>query len=660
MSHPFTRSAMDVLGRLYIGLAFALTLVGGAQVTFQLTGRTLVLGGVSYFVPPSPVSQLQLIGDIKTQKLIQSIGRTFAGALIPFSALTTETAHLDENSLEKTLHTWETLDDVWSRYFLTGLFVSFNGTSRSPPSISLPNVAKSLGTQIVLTSKQYTSGTRVSEKLAPGPYFVDAISGNVFQALRLYNDENQAFLYGTISDGHDGFQELSAHIGGAATESIAVPSRLYFTPTAQKPLAGKRLAVKDIYDVQGLRTGCGNRAFYELYPPKNKTAPAVQRLLDGGMVLVGKTKTSQFANGEVATADWVDLHAPYNARGDGYQDGSSSSTGSGTSMGAYSWLDHAIGSDTGGSMRGPSGANGVFGNRPSHGAVPLDDVMPLSPELDTGGIFARDAKSWATAGHWWYQNFTSFTSFPKTILFPIDDFGQSFLSNPPRPGTANALFNDFINKMETFLGTNRTEINFSNMWNTTKPANVTAPSLQLLLNTTYADIITLDQIALVADPFIADYKVAHDGRTPFINPTPLARWGYGRTLPATQKNEALVNKSIFMDWFATQVVKSDNATCSESIFLYPQSSGRTNYRDQYRSPPGVPFGFSSGRIAVYAETPDMVVPIGELAYNSTVSGRRNNFASANWIEIISDLASRSSAAVQWYNRLITSSLLTLS
>lgn len=120
MSHPFTRSAMDVLGRLYIGLAFALTLVGGAQVTFQLTGRTLVLGGVSYFVPPSPVSQLQLNGDIKTQKLIQSIGRTFAGALIPFSALTIETAHLDENSLEKTLHTWETLDDVWSRYFLTG------------------------------------------------------------------------------------------------------------------------------------------------------------------------------------------------------------------------------------------------------------------------------------------------------------------------------------------------------------------------------------------------------------------------------------------------------------------------------------------------------------------------------------------------------------
>lgn len=226
-------------------------------------------------------------------------------------------------------------------------------------------------------------------------------------ALRLYEDEQQSFLYGTIPDGQGGFTQLNAHTPGAATESIAVPSRLYFTATPQKPLAGLRLGVKDIYDIKGLHTGCGNRAFYNFYPAKSQTAPAVQRLLDGGMVLVGKTKTSQFANGEEATQDWVDLHAPYNPRGDGYQDGSSSSTGSGTSIAAYPWLDHTIGSDTGGSMRGPAGANGVFGTRPSHGAVALDNVMPLSPELDTGGVFARDAKAWKTVGHWWYQNLTS-------------------------------------------------------------------------------------------------------------------------------------------------------------------------------------------------------------------------------------------------------------
>jgi Asp-tRNA(Asn)/Glu-tRNA(Gln) amidotransferase A subunit family amidase len=212
-------------------------------------------------------------------------------------------------------------------------------------------------------------------------------------------------LYGTIPDGKGGYTQLPAHINGAATQSIAVPSRLYFNASALKPLAGKRVAVKDIFDVAGTKTGCGNRAFYDLYPPKTKTAPAIQRLIDGGAIVVCKTFPSQFANGETATDDWVDYHSPYNPRGDGYQDGSSSSTGSGVAVAAYDWLDYAVGSDTGGSMRGPAGANGVYGNRPSHGAVPLNDVMPLSPELDTAGIFSRDAKSWKVAGDWWYQDY---------------------------------------------------------------------------------------------------------------------------------------------------------------------------------------------------------------------------------------------------------------
>ncbi|KAI0705506.1 amidase signature domain-containing protein [Earliella scabrosa] len=109
---------------------------------------------------------------------------------------------------------------------------------------------------------------------------------------------------------------LSAHIPGAATETIGVPSRLHFTPTSPKPLAGMRVAVKDIYDVKGLCTGCGNRAYWNHYPPKTRTAPAIQRFIDGGTVVVGKVKTSQFANGESATTDWVDLHAPYNPRGE--------------------------------------------------------------------------------------------------------------------------------------------------------------------------------------------------------------------------------------------------------------------------------------------------------------------------------------------------------
>lgn len=137
--------------------------------------------------------------------------------------------------------------------------------------------------------------------------------------------------------------------------------------------------------VKGIKASCGNRAFYEVYPARNATGPAVSRLLDTGADIVGTTKTVQFANGDRATADWVDYHASFVLRGDGYHEPSGSTTGGGSSTSAHDWLDIAIGSDTGGSIRGPAGVNGIYGLRPSVGAISLDDVMPLSDVLDTGG-----------------------------------------------------------------------------------------------------------------------------------------------------------------------------------------------------------------------------------------------------------------------------------
>jgi len=75
-----------------------------------------------------------------------------------------------------------------------------------------------------------------------------------------------------------------------------------------------RLGVKDIFDLKGLRTSGGNRAFYDLYLPRNTTAPSIQRLIDAGAVIVGKMGTVQFANGDNPTADWVDFHCPFNPR----------------------------------------------------------------------------------------------------------------------------------------------------------------------------------------------------------------------------------------------------------------------------------------------------------------------------------------------------------
>ena len=71
-----------------------------------------------------------------------------------------------------------------------------------------------------------------------------------------------------------------------------------FDDTHQLPMAGLRVAVKDNFDLQGSKTSLCSRAYYETYPPKSQSSPCIQRLLDLGSVIVGKTKLTSFATWE--------------------------------------------------------------------------------------------------------------------------------------------------------------------------------------------------------------------------------------------------------------------------------------------------------------------------------------------------------------------------
>lgn len=127
---------------------------------------------------------------------------------------------------------------------------------------------------------------------------------------------------------------------------IAVPSRLYDPPTADKPLNGIRLSVKDNMDLAGLHTDLSCRAWAELYAAKEITATAVSHLTSLGATLVGKTKLSQFAEVESVTADWIDVHMPFNPRGDGYLTPDCSTSGGAAALATYPWLDASLGTDS--------------------------------------------------------------------------------------------------------------------------------------------------------------------------------------------------------------------------------------------------------------------------------------------------------------------------
>lgn len=151
----------------------------------------------------------------------------------------------------------------------------------------------------VLLSTQYP----LSSKLPAGPYFL-APTGSVYRAYRLYEDPQSAFTVGLIQTSDDTFESISASSWSAQIEAaIPVPSRLYFV-NDKLPLSGVRFVAKDVYHVKGVKTGAGSREYYKLYPAHNESAPSVQKLVDLGAVLVGKVKTSQFANGENPTSDW--------------------------------------------------------------------------------------------------------------------------------------------------------------------------------------------------------------------------------------------------------------------------------------------------------------------------------------------------------------------
>lgn len=159
-------------------------------------------------------------------------------------------------------------------------------------------------------------------------------------------------------------------------------------------LAGLSFGVKDLYDVKGYRTGCGNPVKLAQSPVATRNSPAVQAMLDAGAYFLGKTHTEELAWSLYGTN--VHFGTPLNAAAPDRVPGGSSS-GSASAV-AAKLCDVALGSDTGGSVRAPASFCGLYGLRPTHGAIALDDCMPLAPSFDTCGFFARDARMMQDVG----------------------------------------------------------------------------------------------------------------------------------------------------------------------------------------------------------------------------------------------------------------------
>jgi len=167
------------------------------------------------------------------------------------------------------------------------------------------------------------------------------------------------------------------------------------------PLHGIPIVLKDNYDTFDLPTTGGSQLLEGSIPPDD--AYVVKKLRDAGAIILAKANLSEWAGGGGSVSGATDpavlkagaVPNGFSSMGlqtlnphDLTRGPSGSSGGTGASIAAV-FAQFGMGTDTGGSVRGPSSANGIVGLKPTHGLLSRDGIIPLALTFDTGGPMAR-------------------------------------------------------------------------------------------------------------------------------------------------------------------------------------------------------------------------------------------------------------------------------
>ena len=155
------------------------------------------------------------------------------------------------------------------------------------------------------------------------------------------------------------------------------------------PLHGIPVILKDNIDTVDMPTTGGSVMLEGNMAPDD--AYLVKKLRDGGAIILAKVNLGEFANGSQSSLGGQS-HNPHDLSR--IPAGSSGGTGVGIAGG---YAPVGIGTDTGGSIRGPSFVNGIVGLKPTHGLISRDGIIPLGLSLDTGGPMTRSVSDLAVA-----------------------------------------------------------------------------------------------------------------------------------------------------------------------------------------------------------------------------------------------------------------------
>ncbi|KAH8588673.1 amidase signature domain-containing protein [Bisporella sp. PMI_857] len=478
-------------------------------------------------------------------------------------------ASVEEAWLKDTIATFERVDDVFRKEFLSGII--FTGPSNVKITLTAINWLNSEGTTWI----ELVNTASTTSIPPPGPYCA-------FRERRL--------------------SHLPFKSEDIESTVIAVPSRLRATTSKAFPLCNWRRAVKDIFQIEGIKTS---------------TAACIALLEDKGACIIGTTKLAAFAATE-EPIECVDYQAPWNPRADGYQSPAGSSSGSGVAVASYEWVDIAIGSDTSGSGRRPGHWNGCFRHRTSHGMLPVEGYIPSFRRFDVPTFFGRDIDVCAEFATAWYGDKLASNQaiLPAAIVYPIEY--MELITN----GDQRKIIDEFTANLEKSIGVKHEKVSFNEVWNAKPPEEAKGESLQEYMKDASRNSFFYDDYHHF-DKFREDYHQKFS-KTPYVSPPVRWQWKLSATISKDERDVAVHRLEVYREWCSREILRVGKY---DTVILIPIENISPRYRDEplgklvkaanmYFNPVGVPMLFP----APILKAPEFTVPIGQVPFQSKVTG----------------------------------------
>lgn len=176
-------------------------------------------------------------------------------------------------------------------------------------------------------------------------------------------------------------------------------------------------------------------------------------------------------------------------------------------------------------------------------------------------------------------------------------------------------FNRFLADLSQATGSEVSCISISEMWEKYPPPNVKDQNIHeylkdVIVNTYYWSFY--DSQAWLRETYLKEH-----GKSPFVNAFVKWRWGLGQSVTDAQHEEGMRRLPVYRSWLLDQVLLQHG---NNAVLILPISESAPNYRDKPPSEPSIQSGFDPLYLSPILGSPDLVLPIGQIPYDSKVTG----------------------------------------